>query len=167
MRKGTKGMLGEKLMTLRKKSGYSQQELADRLKVSRQTISNWELNQGAPSIDKAKELADIYKISLDDLVGDEVEVVARKKREPDLHVLKKLVGKMVKLECSDIDLVLEEGNDFFSIGKVKVLEVDGEWLRVEYQRTKEKSIFQKEKVVKLIELSAVEAFEVLEEKEVL
>ena len=103
MRKGTKGMLGEKLMTLRKKSGYSQQELADRLKVSRQTISNWELNQGAPSIDKAKELADIYKISLDDLVGDEVEVVARKKREPDLHVLKKLVGKMVKLECSDID----------------------------------------------------------------
>ena len=109
MRKGTKGMLGEKLMTLRKKSGYSQQELADRLKVSRQTISNWELNQGAPSIDKAKELADIYKISLDDLVGDEVEVVARKKREPDLHVLKKLVGKMVKLECSDIDLVLEEG----------------------------------------------------------
>ena len=166
MRKGTKGMLGEKLMTLRKKSGYSQQELADRLKVSRQTISNWELNQGAPSIGKAKELADIYKISLDDLVGDEVEVVARKKREPDLHVLKKLVGKMVKLECSDIDLALEEGNDF-SIGKVKVLEVDGEWLRVEYQRTKEKSIFQKEKVVKLIELSAVEAFEVLEEKEVL
>ena len=137
MRKGTKGMLGEKLMTLRKKSGYSQQELADRLKVSRQTISNWELNQGAPSIGKAKELADIYKISLDDLVGDEVEVVARKKREPDLHVLKKLVGKMVKLECSDIDLALEEGNDFFSIGKVKVLEVDGEWLRVEYQRTKE------------------------------
>ena len=64
-------------------------------------------------------------------------------------------------------LALEEGNDFFSIGKVKVLEVDGEWLRVEYQRTKEKSIFQKEKVVKLIELSAVEAFEVLEEKEVL
>ena len=167
MRKGTKGMLGEKLMTLRKKSGYSQQELADRLKVSRQTISNWELNQGAPSIGKAKELADIYKISLDDLVGDEVEVVARKKREPDLHVLKRLVGKMVKLECSDIDLALEEGNDFFSIGKVKVLEVDGEWLRVEYQRTKEKSIFQKEKVVKLIELSAVEAFEVLEEKEVL
>ena len=167
MRKGTKGMLGEKLMTLRKKSGYSQQELADRLKVSRQTISNWELNQGAPSIGKAKELADIYKISLDDLVGDEVEVVARKKREPDLHVLKKLVGKMVKLACSDIDLALEEGNDFFSIGKVKVLEVDGEWLRVEYQRTKEKSIFQKEKVVKLIELSAVEAFEVLEEKEVL
>ena len=167
MRKGTKGMLGEKLMTLRKKSGYSQQELADRLKVSRQTISNWELNQGAPSIGKAKELADIYKISLDDLVGDEVEVVARKKREPDLHVLKKLVGKMVKLECSDIDLSLVEVNDFFSIGKVKVLEVDGEWLRVEYQRTKEKSIFQKEKVVKLIELSAVEAFEVLEEKEVL
>ena len=159
--------LGNNILKARKQLRLSQEQLGAAVGVTRQTISNWELNQGAASIGKAKELADIYKISLDDLVGDEVEVVARKKREPDLHVLKKLVGKMVKLECSDIDLALEEGNDFFSIGKVKVLEVDGEWLRVEYQRTKEKSIFQKEKVVKLIELSAVEAFEVLEEKEVL
>lgn len=35
-------MLGEKLMRLRKKQGYSQQEVADKLSVSRQTISNWE-----------------------------------------------------------------------------------------------------------------------------
>jgi len=52
-------MLGEKLITLRKKYGYSQQELADKLSVTRQTISNWELNQGAPSLDKALELVTI------------------------------------------------------------------------------------------------------------
>ena len=46
-------MLGDKLVALRKKNGHSQQELADRLQVTRQTISNWELGQGAPSLDKA------------------------------------------------------------------------------------------------------------------
>ena len=56
-------MLGEKLITLRKKHGYSQQEIADMLSVTRQTISNWECGQGAPSLDKAAELAAIYKVS--------------------------------------------------------------------------------------------------------
>ena len=64
-------MLGDKLMELRKKHGYSQQEIADMLSVSRQTISNWESGQGAPALDKACELARIYKISLDELVGNE------------------------------------------------------------------------------------------------
>lgn len=50
-------MLGDKLMELRKKHGYSQQEIADMLSVSRQTISNWESGQGAPALDKACELA--------------------------------------------------------------------------------------------------------------
>ena len=45
-------MLGDKLVALRKKNGHSQQELADRLQVTRQTISNWELGQGAPSLDE-------------------------------------------------------------------------------------------------------------------
>lgn len=68
-------MLGEKLLKLRKKFGYSQQELADKLSVTRQTISNWECGQGAPTIDKAMELAAIFGISLDDLVGDQVNVI--------------------------------------------------------------------------------------------
>ena len=50
-------MLGEKLMILRKKFGYSQQDVADKLSVTRQTISNWECGQGAPALDKAAELA--------------------------------------------------------------------------------------------------------------
>ena len=75
-------MLGDKLMEVRKKHGYSQQEIADMLSVSRQTISNWESGQGAPALDKACELARIYKISLDELVGNEVRnrVENRKKK---------------------------------------------------------------------------------------
>lgn len=73
-------MLGEKLATLRKKHGFSQQEIADMLSVTRQTISNWECGQGAPSLDKAVELAGIYHISLDDLAGNSVEIAAKEKK---------------------------------------------------------------------------------------
>lgn len=150
-------MISDKLMTLRKKYGYSQQELADMLSVSRQTISNWECGQGAPALDKAKELAVIYNISLDDLAGSNVEIIA-KENTRDCHVLKMLVGKTVKVDCSDMDLILDGGS------KMKVLEVNDEWIRVEYPRTKENSLFKKENVIKLIELNAVNGFEIVEEQ---
>lgn len=57
-------MLGEKLMRLRKKQGYSQQEVADKLSVSRQTISNWECDQALPAVDKAMELAQLSDRSI-------------------------------------------------------------------------------------------------------
>ena len=68
-------MVGEKLMKLRKKRGMSQQQVATALGVTRQTVSNWECDQGAPALDKASELARLYGVSLDDLVADDVEVV--------------------------------------------------------------------------------------------
>lgn len=95
-------MVGEKLMKLRKKRGMSQQEVASALGVTRQTVSNWECDQGAPSLDKAADLARLCGVSLDDLVADEVEVVvadpdqaAGKPR--DLHVLSRLEGKQCRI----------------------------------------------------------------------
>ncbi|MCI9340078.1 MAG: helix-turn-helix transcriptional regulator [Dorea sp.] len=152
-------MLGEKLAALRKRSGYSQQELAEKLSVTRQTISNWECGQGAPALDKAVELAKIYQISLDDLAGEQVEVVVKEKRESQARVLKRLVGKYVKIEDSDAALLIEQQ------GKVKVLEVSEGWIRVEYTRLKEGSFTKKETVVKLIDINAVEGFEIEEEDE--
>ncbi|MDE6937338.1 MAG: helix-turn-helix domain-containing protein [Lachnospiraceae bacterium] len=152
-------MLGEKLAALRKRSGYSQQELAEKLSVTRQTISNWECGQGAPALDKAVELAKIYQISLDDLAGEQVEVVVKEKRESQARVLKRLVGKYVKIEDSDAALLIEQQ------GKVKVLEVSEDWIRVEYTRLKEGSFTKKETVVKLIDINAVEGFEIEEEDE--
>lgn len=152
-------MLGEKLAALRKRSGYSQQELAEKLSVTRQTISNWECGQGAPALDKAVELAKIYQISLDDLAGEQVEVVVKEKRESQARVLKRLVGKYVKIEDSDATLLIEQQ------GKVKVLEVSEGWIRVEYTRLKEGSFTKKETVVKLIDINAVEGFEIEEEDE--
>lgn len=153
-------MLGEKLVTLRKKHGYSQQNVADMLSVTRQTISNWECDQGAPALDKAAELARIYKVSLDDLVGNEVEIAAREKKSADLHILKNLIGRQCTLDCDDQDLLMEGIAD----GRIKILDADEEWLRIEYVRAKGNSLFKKETVVKLIEMSAVQGIEIVEEK---
>lgn len=158
-------MLGEKLLKLRKKYGYSQQALADELSVTRQTISNWECGQGAPTLDKAIELAKIYHISLDDLMEDQVEVVVKEKKQSAGRLLKLLEGKTVKLSCFDVERWIEANFDLGYSETVKVLEVNDDWLRIEYTRTKENHLLKKERVIKLIDINAVNGFEIVEDKE--
>lgn len=65
--------LGDKLLDLRKKAGLSQEEVADKLSVSRQTVSKWETNQTIPELIKAKLLSQLYNVSYDYLIsGSEV-----------------------------------------------------------------------------------------------
>lgn len=59
----------EIIFTLRKENGFTQEEIAIKLNVSRQTISNWETGTAQPTIDKVSELSDIYDVSLDQLIG--------------------------------------------------------------------------------------------------
>lgn len=61
--------LGNRLAELRKQHGLSQEELADQLGVSRQAISKWERGEASPDTDNLIELARIYNISLDELLG--------------------------------------------------------------------------------------------------
>ena len=57
-----------KLVELRKKHGLSQEELADKLGVSRQAVSKWERSEASPDTDNLIELAKLYDISLDELL---------------------------------------------------------------------------------------------------
>ena len=155
-------MLSEKLLALRKKNGFSQQELADRLSVTRQTISNWECGNGAPALDKAAELAELYQISLDDLIGNRVEIVVGRKR-PSNRLLKSLEGRRVKLSSKDGELAMELGFDWGYNAVVKVLEVTEAWLRIEYTRTKENSLTKKETVIRLMEIDFLNGFELVED----
>ncbi len=60
--------LGNKLLNLRKKEGLSQEEVADRLGVSRQTISKWETDQSLPDFDKILPLCNLYNITANELL---------------------------------------------------------------------------------------------------
>ena len=63
----------EKIMNLRKKNGWSQEELAQRLSVSRQSVSKWEGGQSIPDLDKLLALSQIFGVTLDYLVKDEID----------------------------------------------------------------------------------------------
>ncbi len=55
----------DRLLDLRRKAGYSQEQLADLLGVSRQAISKWEGAQGRPEVDNVVKLSQIYRVSTD------------------------------------------------------------------------------------------------------
>ena len=63
--------LGEKIYELRSENNMSQGDLADKLDVSRQSVSKWENNTAVPDLDKLIKLCDIFEISLDELMGRE------------------------------------------------------------------------------------------------
>lgn len=64
--------LGEKIQKLRKQRGLSQEALAEKVTVTRQTISKWELGQSTPDLDFIAQLSDIFNVSSDYLIKDEM-----------------------------------------------------------------------------------------------
>lgn len=67
-------MFKDNLIALRKLNNLSQEELAEKLKISRQTLSKYETGESLPDIDKCKLLVEIFDVSLDDLVNYDKEV---------------------------------------------------------------------------------------------
>ena len=66
--------LGNNLFKARKKAGLSQEIVAEKLGVSRQTISKWETDETVPDIYQSKKLAKLYNLSLDELIEFDVDV---------------------------------------------------------------------------------------------
>lgn len=64
----------EKLKSLRIKNGYSQEQLAEMLNVSRQAITKWESGKGMPDISNIKAVAEIFDVTLDSLLNDIEEI---------------------------------------------------------------------------------------------
>lgn len=63
---------GDKLILLRKKNGLSQEELASKLNVSRQSVSKWESNNTYPETDKIIQICNLFDCRMDDLINDKV-----------------------------------------------------------------------------------------------
>lgn len=64
--------LGEKIQRLRKETGLSQEALAEKINVTRQTVSKWECNQSSPDLDFIAQLSDIFNVSADYLIQAEM-----------------------------------------------------------------------------------------------
>lgn len=110
-------MLADKIISLRKKAGWSQEELAEKLDVSRQAVSKWEGNQSIPDIEKIVNMSRIFGVSTDYLLKDELgdpddadapdddaenyDVEASSSSTSD-----ESTGKLRKVTCSDADCYL-------------------------------------------------------------
>ena len=75
--------LGEKITYLRTKSNLSQEMLAEKISVSRQSVSKWEMDQALPQIDKVLQLCSLFQVTSDQLLYDDIEIEAEKKREKE------------------------------------------------------------------------------------
>ena len=85
--------IGKKILELRKKNHLSQEQLAEKTNVTRQTISNWELGETSPDLKQAKELSKIFKVSLDELVDNDIKNIIEEK----VSNTEKLAGIIIKL----------------------------------------------------------------------
>ena len=66
-------ILADKIIKLRKKNGWSQEELADKMNVSRQAVSKWESAQTIPDLEKILQLSLLFGVTTDYLLKDEIE----------------------------------------------------------------------------------------------
>ena len=141
--------INEKILLLRKKEGLSQESLAEKLNVTRQTVSNWELGQTSPDILQAKSISKIFKISLDDLTDNHLEVECK---DNSNNILKKLIGKMccILLNEDYADVYINNNSN------VKVLDVSDSFIKIEYK--KGKNI-----LTKLIDIDIITSIRVTEE----
>ena len=92
--------IADRLIQLRKKHGLSQEELADKLGLSRQAVSKWERAEASPDTDNLICLAKLYGVSLDELLStdDDVETIVKEQIKPEAKEEK---GKSVVLTDDD------------------------------------------------------------------
>jgi len=123
--KGERMMLGEKILNLRKQKGLSQEQLGEEIGVTRQTISNWELNETQPNPEQLKSLSKVLNISIDELLDNDIKNVLEK----GISNTERLAGIVIKiLKILGIALIVFFIIDilaliiFASIGKLTYVE---------------------------------------------
>ena len=156
--------IGTKITTARRQCGMTQSELADKMCVTRQTVSRWEAGTALPDVEKVAQIAKILQVSCDYLLDDAYEAldnVGEVKGELEplqeessciTELLRSLVGRRVRIAFYD------DEEDFETCGEIcRVEGFEGNWMRIHILKKKETR-------EKLIALSSVLSFEILEEE---
>ncbi len=147
--------IGEKIVSLRKKYNYTQEKLAEKIGISRQTLSSWESDLTSPDLKQASILSQIFKISLDELVSKTVEFDCKDNLKNN-QIFSNLIDKTCYLSFDD---------DFFDLDinlfdtPVKILSINDDFIKIEYQKKKKSQ-------VKLIDMDLVLSIRVIEGDEI-
>ena len=107
--------IADRLQKLRKANGYSQEELADALGISRQAVSKWERAESSPDTDNLILLARLYNVSLDELLqtDDSNDEIKKNTEENDSNVIKLTddEGQTVQIENGHIKFINKDGSE--------------------------------------------------------
>lgn len=95
---------GEKLQELRKQVGLSQEQLAEKCSISRQSVSKWELGQGYPETEKLLVLCRALNVDLDYLLRDEIENKSIPHQEAVINPYEEFLGQWVTLLLYEADI---------------------------------------------------------------
>ncbi len=131
--------IANRLLELRKKHGYSQEQLAEKLGISRQSVSKWERAEASPDTDNLLLLADLYGVSLDELLRgmesnkqNTQNTIYEETKENGEKVRVGLDGIFVENEKEKVAIgwkgihVEERGKEKFHLSQDEGLRVDGE-----------------------------------------
>lgn len=140
--------IGNKITELRKKRNYTQEQLAEKVGVTRQTLSNWESNITSPDLNQTSILCEELKININDLVDNNVEIEIKEANK----VLSKLINKEVYIEFDDEFFDMDINN----LHKVKLLDFNDEFIKIEV-------LIKKKNVVKLIDFNLIKSIKLVEE----
>ncbi|MDE6242341.1 MAG: helix-turn-helix domain-containing protein [Anaeroplasmataceae bacterium] len=143
--------LGKRLQDARKKLNITQEQLADSLEVTRQSVSRWESDIVYPDMANLVKLSNILEVSIDYLLKNETNLDTEKKVN---RLLLTLVGKEVKLEFNT-----SQDYDFFqSKKKIIVIEVSKDWIKLESVDRK-----TEESKIKLVPVETIKSITLKEE----
>ncbi|WP_338547964.1 helix-turn-helix transcriptional regulator [Emergencia sp. JLR.KK010] len=129
--------IGSKIAQARKEMNLTQEQLAERMQVTRQTVSRWESQTVYPEMEKIVMLSEILGVSCDYLLHDNMEADAGRSSRKTVskpvvtRLLREAAGKPIKITFTDEDV------DFDINSKTcRILDFDGSWAYVEYQNGK-------------------------------
>lgn len=142
--------LGEKIIELRKKENLTQEKLAEKIGISRQTLFNWENNSTSPDINQAKKISEIFKISLDDLLDIKTELQCSDNKS----ILSDLIGK----ECYLDDVGTEDYRLYFNT-LCKIIDINNEFIKIQFE-------YNKKTITKLIDMKLISSIKHIEKDEV-
>lgn len=109
----------QKLKVLRQASGLSQNEVAEKLGITRQAISRWENGRSYPELDNLTILADLYQVTLDELTGKPRQMIEKSGDESQLLLVMLLIGFLVPIAGLVLSAYVwwrnREGNKYFQL----------------------------------------------------